>query len=216
MFDPTNAGLRTKLTQGSLKRADFEANKNEEDPWAALAANFNDYDKFKYQNEAVKYDDQGKKLHPFQARTPAFTKIAAKSYELDPTAEDRPMRDGVWMKDKWCDMRNMLSKVFENFCRSGQQDGGDDEESDWHTETQAQDWTRFTESAAYVNVAVYSYCLLDRAQFDQLGRSLAQGRDEARRPRKTAQGGAPAQQAPSGRGRGRKFQATTTTSSSRK
>jgi hypothetical protein len=77
-------------------------------------------------------------------------------------------------------MRNMLSKVFENFCRSGQQDGGDDEESDWHTETQAQDWTRFTESAAYVNVAVYSYCLLDRAQFDQLGRSLAHGRDDGK------------------------------------
>lgn len=101
MFDPTNAGLRTKLTQGSLKRADLEANKNEEDPWAALAANFNNYVNFKYQNEAVKYDAEGKKLHPFQARTPAFTKIAAKSYELDPTAEDRPMRDGAWMKEKW-------------------------------------------------------------------------------------------------------------------
>jgi hypothetical protein len=180
MFDPANAGVRTKLTKGSLKRADLEASKNDDDPWAVLAANFNNYDEFKYQNEAVKYNEDGKKIQPFQARKPAFTKIAAKSYELDPTAEERPMRDGVWMKEKWCDMRNMLSKVYDNFTRSGRHDGGDDEEDDWHTESQAQDWTNFADRAAYVNVAIYSYCLLDRAQFDELGRSLPQGRDDGK------------------------------------
>jgi hypothetical protein len=172
-FDPALTALKTKVTKGTKSRQELED--KDGDVWAEFAEAFNNYRTHVYENEAVQYRD-GVKILPFKTRHSRFQLIAAATYDLDPTAPNRPDRDGKWVKEKWKDLRREISIVYANFTKSGKQEGGQDEEIDWLAEETAVKWGRdYCDRSAFPKVIKYSFVLLDRGSFDELGRMLPDG-----------------------------------------
>jgi len=172
-FDPALSALKTRVTKGTKSRQELED--KDGDVWAEIAQEFNNYGKNIYENEAVQYIDGGKVI-PFRARYSRFAVIAAATYELDPTAPNRPDRDGKWVKEKWKDLKREISIVYANFIKSGKQEGGEFEECDWVKEETATRWSdNYCDKSAFPKVVKYSFVLLDRGHFDELGRVLPKG-----------------------------------------
>lgn len=133
-------------------------NREMDDPFHALADMFNDYEHVVFQNATIKYVD-GLPTTPFQAVSSLGT-LANSCWELNPSDMSRPDRDGAWIRKNWKVIRATLTKIREDFKKSGQQDA----------ENIYDEWFKF--SGDYGDVYTYAIAVLDWSIMDQLGKAL--------------------------------------------
>eukprot|EP01032_Pedospumella_encystans_P033088 gene33088-37389_t len=142
MKDPAMKG-NVSMALREKSRAELD-DPNAPNYFQLIADAFNDYETYKYHNMALVPDsltDKG----TYRARD-GMESIAAETWEINPTAKDRPLRDGGWIRTTWRDLRAKLSVCWANFKRSGQQDA----------ENLFDEWCKF--SKAFNNdVITYAY-----------------------------------------------------------
>eukprot|EP01039_Chlorochromonas_danica_P015809 gene15809-18633_t len=154
--DPTmsatwNQALRDKTRQ----ELDDKSGCATEDPYAKLADKVNDPNT-KYTNVSVipgKLDMNG-----CICPTPKMELIAARCFDIDPSAPNRPLRDGGWIRTKYKEMKSKLSVAYSNFTRSGNQDA----------ENPYDEWIPFADD----DVIVYARAIMTKSDFEYLGKAL--------------------------------------------
>ena len=132
-----------------------EANKN---AYVELADAFNDRGNRQYQNVCIVYEN-GEPVNPFQP-LPGMACIAQTCHDLDPNDDRRPERDAVWVEKQSKEIRGVMSKAYQNYRRSGNQDA----------ENKYVEWCNFV-----TNVSdVYKYCfvVMPEGLLNQFGRAL--------------------------------------------
>lgn len=125
-----------------------------------LAEAFNDYENNRYSN-AVTVSGALTPQGTYVAR-PGMELIARYTHDLDPCAENRPLRDGAWIRVQLRTLRAKISVCWANFKRSGQQDA----------ENLFDEWCNFS-TAFGDDVVTYSYAVFTHEMLDHMGKRLA-------------------------------------------
>jgi hypothetical protein len=89
------------------------------DPYNRLAEKFNNYDTYNYQNACI-IPNRLTTAGTYVA-APLMSKIAEYCHDFNPSAADRPNRDGGWIRSKYKELKGKISICFNNYHRSGQQ-----------------------------------------------------------------------------------------------
>lgn len=152
------------------------------DPYGALAVFFNDYDGFTPQNRLIQYelkDGKSVPVAPARAVDPECTNLAQYCKEINPTNLERRhiRRDGAWIKEKWLDLKRNLTLCFADFNRSGRHSNEDEAEVEWLSEEECARWIRHStnKGRSFPGALAYSYCLMDRTDFESMGKQLEPG-----------------------------------------
>lgn len=153
-----------------LEREELDSVDLRKSAYEDLAHAFNDRKERKYQNACIAYVD-GKAVNPYES-VAGMECIAQTCHDLDPNDPSRPDRDATWIEKVSKDIRGTMSKAYQNYRRSGNQDA----------ENKFLEWCKYV-----TNVSdVYKYCfiLMPDTALDQLGRALPEEmqRDTAGRP----------------------------------
>jgi hypothetical protein len=90
-------------------------------------------------------------------------KIASYCFDINPSMNGRPVRDGGWIRTQYRELKTKMSVCFNNYNRSGNQEA----------ENVYDSWVNF--STTFNNdVITYSRTILNDDHMDQLGRALPQ------------------------------------------
>jgi hypothetical protein len=103
---------RSNVSDASAKR---------ENAYERLAEIFNDRTDgaaFQPTNRACKYINGMKTNEPSDSGK-ISSAVCEQLYDLDPNEAVRPIRSGQWLKDKYSEMKTDISKVADNYFRSG-------------------------------------------------------------------------------------------------
>eukprot|EP01034_Spumella_vulgaris_P025655 gene25655-32133_t len=120
-----------------------------EDAWSELAVQYNDYEHNTYPNACVRYRTSAR--GPVASAVAGMEKIYERCKDLNPSNEDRPFRDGAFLREHWKKLKS-----------TGQQDG---------TATDKYDtWREFSERDR--DVVVYSYAVLSHQMIENLGKLM--------------------------------------------
>jgi hypothetical protein len=118
--------------------------------WAGIATIFSDHSDeatFRPQNRAIEYVDG----QPTGLAAPSgliSPQVFMMLKDINPK-ERRPPRDGEWVKIHWKQLVSLLSTVWDNFNRSGQQVG------DAESEVGVEEWvTQFAHNQKHVMYAI--------------------------------------------------------------
>jgi hypothetical protein len=78
------------------------------DPWNRLVEKFNNYKIYKYANMSV----NGSQLSGvgLPVAVEGMEAICAKCHDINPSAPDRPIRDGLWLRTQYRDLRKSTRK----------------------------------------------------------------------------------------------------------
>lgn len=152
-----------------LDRDDLDTTEGRKSAYEDLSLAFNDRSGRRCQNACVIYEN-GEQINPYQA-VAGMESIAQTCFDLDLNDDKRPERDGTWVEKQSKEIWGVMSKAYQNYRRSGNQDA----------ESIYSDWCGFV-----ANVSdVYKYCfIMPSGYLDQLGRALPDEvqRDTGRRP----------------------------------
>jgi hypothetical protein len=146
------------LALSPLDREHLDTEEGRKSAYTTLAEAFNDYEEFEYQNQCIQYR-LGQRVNPYAAVAMMET-IASNCYELDPSLSTRPNRDAAWVTKVSKEVRTVLSRVWCNYRRSGNQDA----------ENQFTEWVKFCD-----NISVcyqYAFVIMDGDSLDSMGRRL--------------------------------------------
>jgi hypothetical protein len=113
-FGPKNRQLLDACRSHESDERDESLN-----PWNSLATLFNDREAFMPQNRACLYQDGVKKKVAVDESIAQA--VVDQLYDLDPNEAVRPMRSGLWIKEKWTAMAREVYVISNNFFRSGNQ-----------------------------------------------------------------------------------------------
>jgi hypothetical protein len=154
----------------------------ENDPWGSLANIFNDYTRFCPQNCLIQYKDVlgvPTAISPYKPSHQKYTALAAHCYDINPSDPARAiyLRDGAWIKEHWRNLRAMLTPVYLDFNRSGRQSDRDEAETEWMSEEECTRWIFHSNNKhrKFPVVMMYSYAVLDKSDFEQLGKIMEDG-----------------------------------------
>jgi len=144
----------------AMTPADRETLDNHEvdDAYRNLADMFNNYEDVTFQNATIQYKDDAP-ISPYQAR-PEMESLAAYCWELNPSDPTRCDRDGAWIRKQWRELRTTLTKIRENFKKSGNQDA----------ENIYDEWTKF--SSHFGDVYTYAIAVINWCGMDHFGKAL--------------------------------------------
>ena len=95
-------------------------NAAELDPWNQLAEMFNNYEGYKYQNAVV--DPTKHSPHGIPVANTGMENLLKYCHDINPSAPNRPIRDGGFIRQQWSKMKGVISKVFTNYHLSGNQE----------------------------------------------------------------------------------------------
>lgn len=153
-----------------LEREELDVPELRKSSYEDLAEAFNDRAERTYQNVCIVHED-GRPLNPYQS-LPNLDAISQTCYDLDPNDSTRPSRDATWLEKQSKEIRGVMSKCYQNFRKSGNQDA----------ENVYSEWCKFVSTVS----DVYKYCfvLMPGGLLDQLGRALPDDmqRDTGGRP----------------------------------
>lgn len=159
---------------------------DEADPFGELASIFNNYDAFCPCNDFVAMvPGTTTPCVPARPVDPDYTTIVANTGAVNPSDRSRASitRDGAWIKEQWIKLKSYLTAVFADFERSGKQASKGDAEVEWMSESECTRWVYHANNnnRPYPTVVIYAYALMDKSDFDNLGRvlPLGIGRDES-------------------------------------
>lgn len=82
------------------------------------------------------------------------------TWDLNPNASNRPLRDGAWIEKQWEVIKTLLTKVHVDFRRSGNQEA----------ENIFSEWFKF--SSKYPDHVTYAVTVMPTGALDQLGKAL--------------------------------------------
>lgn len=144
-----------------LEREQLDTRDDRKSAYEDLKDAFNDREGRQYQNICIVYEN-GKPLNPYQAAA-NMAPIAVTCHDLDPNDSGRPDRDATWVEKHSKEIRGVMSKAYQNYRRSGNQDA----------ENAYLEWCKFVQNVS----DVYKYCfvLMPSGLLDQLGRALPEG-----------------------------------------
>jgi hypothetical protein len=167
---------------GPMTRLALDANGsrvNEDDdnvvrmaPWEEIAGIFNcRTEQFQPQNMAVDYGDGGEKTRDPRGDhiSPGVVDLL---YDLDPNEENRPSRDGAWIKATWRRICKDVSLCFERFSASGSQNG------DTTTLDGVNEWV-FNFAAQFDQAVMYAGLICATNTLQTLGKLLPVGGEES-------------------------------------
>ena len=89
------------------------------DPYNRMAEKFNNYEFFIYQNACI--IPNRLTIAGTYVAAPNMSRIAEYCHDFNPTAPDRPNRDGGWIHAKYKNLKGKVSVCFNNYHKSGQQ-----------------------------------------------------------------------------------------------
>ena len=112
------AALREK-TRAQLDVVNSGEQAADADPYNRLAEKFNNYGTYIYQNACI-IPNRLTSAGTYNA-APFMSKIAEYCHDFNPTAADRPNRDGGWIRAKYKELKGKISICFNNYHKSGQQ-----------------------------------------------------------------------------------------------
>ena len=140
-------------------RAELDTNAADADPWNRLAAKFNDYETYKFSNAVILPGE----LTPagLPKAVPGMEIMLAYCHDINPSAVDRPIRDGGWLRTQYRELKGKISVCFNNYRRSGNQE----------LENIYDAWVPF--AVAFNNdIVVYARAVLSDDDMNRLGRAL--------------------------------------------
>ena len=186
-----------RVTQKFRSRAELDARKSdapgasgssmasEINGWGQLTEMFNDPDNF-YENVGVAYREvEGSqrpvKVNPYVARDPAYLAIVARTHDIDPNQFSQ--RTEEWLKATYTTLKSSLTVISQRFHASGHQNADGTEEYEWKDlvnkeilQKTASSWTNFAcNSKTWPDAMQYAYMLLEKSDFDFLGKMLPSG-----------------------------------------
>ncbi|KAJ1426908.1 hypothetical protein B484DRAFT_397394 [Ochromonadaceae sp. CCMP2298] len=148
------------------------------DPWGRIAERFMDYAGFQPQNQLIAYENDAP-VRPYRPADHTVTGLAAVCNELRPTLMTRKdfMRDGSWCKTAWSKLKGTLSAIFTDFERSGEHRSGDMADVEWNDSREMERWVRKCNinHRTYPDVSAYAYGIMERGDFEGLGKTQAPG-----------------------------------------
>jgi hypothetical protein len=150
------AALREK------NRPELDASKNcpDADPWNRLAEKFNNYNLYRYSNLSL-HGNGGLTSLGIPLSAPGMEAISRFCHDINPSAPNRPIRDGYWLRLQYRDLKGKISQCFLNYRKSGNQDA----------ENVYDEWVKY--STSFSNDAVtYARAVLSDDDIDRLGRAL--------------------------------------------
>jgi hypothetical protein len=129
-------------------------------PFDSLASLFNDPTNI-YENACVvpdKTDESG-----CYVPESGMEMVARRCYDINPSAKNRPTRDGAWIRAKWKELKSKLTVYHADFMRSGNQDA----------ENLTDEWCTFLERRGGVeDVYFYAFTIFNEDDFNYLGKAL--------------------------------------------
>lgn len=131
-----------------------------ESGWNALISAFNNSDDYSYKNECLVFMPST----GTHKSKPGMEAIYNFCHDLNPAMPGRPQRDISWLRDQMLELRKQLTKVYDNYKRSGQQDA----------ENKYDEWAKFCNSSP--SPVLYSICVLDETKLSTyLGKEMPEG-----------------------------------------
>jgi len=167
-----DAEMQTLWTKAlsPLEREDLDSTDSRRSAYEELAEAFNARERRQYQNLCITHEN-GEPINPYVSQA-GMECIAQTCWDLNPNDATRPDRDATWVEKVSKDIRGVMSKAYQNYRRSGNQDA----------ENKYFEWCRFVGNVS----DVYKYCfiLMPEGVLDQLGRALPESmqRDTSGRP----------------------------------
>jgi hypothetical protein len=147
-----------------LTRIELDTRKTEEgekiNAFNKLAEIFNDYKNFKYTNVTILYNSLGNPISPYVSNA-RMELLSTRTWDLNPCAPDRPIRDGGWIREKMKELRKDMTKVYQKYSKSGNQDA----------ENVYDEWYNFS-SILGNDVITYSKAVISDMKMNQLGKAL--------------------------------------------
>lgn len=95
------------------------------------------------QHACLLYEDAGgvpTRVSPYKPKSEEYTVLANYTYELNPSNDKRPLRDGAWVKEWWGKLRQYLSLAYTNFNRSGMMTPKGEAETEWMSDNEVNRW----------------------------------------------------------------------------
>jgi hypothetical protein len=86
------------------------------------------------------------------------------------------LRNGAWVKSKFGDLKTLFTLCYNAFAVSGRNQK-DPEPEEWYDEGKMKRWSFHAsdKSRKHPDVTRYAYCVLDKSDFDTLGRMMPEG-----------------------------------------
>jgi hypothetical protein len=133
-------------------------------PLSCLAEMFSNYFEFQPQNLMIKYVNDPatglpKKKNPWEPSHDDWAELSLQTYDVDPTNISRKniLRDEVWIKSTWNDVRKYLHQVFIQYNRSRQHSG---DMGEWCSPEEQQRWFELHFGGEAVPIILFAFRLI--------------------------------------------------------
>eukprot|EP01033_Poteriospumella_lacustris_P006522 gene6522-4700_t len=136
-----------------MSRPELDANHSGGDQvtmWARLAEMFNDYDTYKYTNAVIGGID-----------SLGMEQLMLYCDDINPSSPNRPLRDALWIRTQYRELKTKITVCYSNYKRSGYQDA----------QNKFDEWVKFCTPFSN-DVVVYAGALFDVEGMEPLGRAL--------------------------------------------
>jgi hypothetical protein len=144
-----------------------------------LADLYNKFDDLVFQNQSCAYDyisGVSTKSNPPRPANDKCASIMKQCWELDPQCKGhKDMVDGAWIKKRMVELKRDLTVIYDNFTRSGLQDGSDNQEMEWQSEANCDSWILFNHNKTNKDVLTYCFLIFSKEWYNQMGKLLPDG-----------------------------------------
>ena len=144
----------------------------DENPWRALAEEFNDYNVFRPQNVLLVHTFDENKGHlvpvmPLESASSETGPLFSKCSELNPTNLTRKdiLRDGAYIRQLWTTYRRTLWGIFQDFRRSGRQTS---ESQSYELEQSRWAYHAGSKSRLHDACTTYTFAIFEEADFERI------------------------------------------------
>ncbi|KAJ1396670.1 hypothetical protein B484DRAFT_407277, partial [Ochromonadaceae sp. CCMP2298] len=148
------------------------------DPYGSLCDIYNDYVNFQPQNQLIAHE-HGVPVVPYRPVHAEVTALAACCHELNPCNQTRKdiQRTREWLKTAWRNLKGTLHVIMVDFTRSGNRVDPKERDVAWLNQGEMERWVRCANSnhRSYPDVSAYAYGVMDKSDFETIGKGMEKG-----------------------------------------